>query len=196
MHRPSDGALPAHYTAETALAQSRQVFIELLDHPEGAARDRAYTMLRLAQSGLHAFDRQADQEVYDAMDNAGLDDDAKRTVVLKLHGHPYVQQLLLERCGISPKWLDGKRARFLSRRTRQYGHTPAFTRYAVELLGHDPDAYYMIGVEHRIPEPTPEARAKCVEILSDAGFGTEAVESAMSVLGVPTGGRHPRKRRY
>ncbi len=96
MHRPFDGAFPAHYTAETALAQCRQVFIELLDHPEGIARDRAYTMLRLAQSGLHAFDREAGQELYDAMDNAGLDDDAKRTVVLKLHDHPYVQQLLLQ----------------------------------------------------------------------------------------------------
>ena len=49
MHRPFDGAFPAHYTAETALAQCRQVFIELLDHSEGHARDRAYTMLRLAR---------------------------------------------------------------------------------------------------------------------------------------------------
>jgi hypothetical protein len=48
MHRPFDGAFPAHCTAETALAQCRQVFIELLDHREGTARDRAYTMLRLA----------------------------------------------------------------------------------------------------------------------------------------------------
>lgn len=72
------------------------------------------------------------------MDNAGRDDDAKRTVVLKLHSHPYIQQLLLQRCGISPRWLDDKRARFLSRRTRQYSHTPAFTRYAVELLGPRP----------------------------------------------------------
>ncbi len=117
MHRPFDGAFPAHYTAETAVAQCRQVFIGLLDHPEGHARDRAYTMLRLAQSGLHAFDREAGQELYDAMDNAGLDDDAKRTVVLKLHDHPHVL-LLLQRCGISPRWLDGKRARFLSRQTR------------------------------------------------------------------------------
>ena len=195
MHRPFDGAFPAHYTAEAALAQCRQVFIELLDHPEDHARDRAYTMLRLAQSGLHAFDREAGQELYDAMDNAGLDDDAKRTVVLKLHDHPYVQQLLLERCSISPRWLDGKRARFLSRRTREYGHTPAFTRHAVELLGHDPDAYYMIGVEHRIPEPTPEAMAKCVGRLLDAGFSPESIETAMSVLGVPQGGRHPPKRR-
>ena len=127
MHRPFNGTFPAHYTAETAVAQCRQVFIELLDHPEGHARDRAYTMLRLAQSGLHALNREAGQELYDAMDNAGLDDDAKRTVVLKLHDRPYVQQLLLQRCGISPRWLDGKRARFLSRRTRQYGHSPAFT---------------------------------------------------------------------
>ena len=169
--------------------------IELLDHPEGTARDRAYAMLRLAAAGLHAFDREAGQELYDAMDNAGLDDDAKRTVVLKLHGHPYVQQLLLQRCGIGPRWLDGKRARFLSRRMKQYGHTPAFTRHAVKLAGHDPDAYYMIGVEHRIPEPTPEARDKCVDVLLDAGFSPEAVETATSVLGVPRGGRHPPKRR-
>ena len=40
MHRPFDGAFPAHYKAETALAQCRQVFIELLDHPEGSARGR------------------------------------------------------------------------------------------------------------------------------------------------------------
>ena len=53
----------------------------------------------------------------------------------------------------------------------------------------------MIGVEHRIPEPTPEAKAKCVGSLLDAGFSPEAVETAMSVLGVPQGGRHPPKRR-
>ena len=103
MHRPFDGAFPAYYTAETALEQCCQVVIELLDHPEGTARDRAYTMLHLAQSGVHAFDREAGRELYDAMHNAGLDDDAKRTVVLKLHDHPHVQQLLLQRCGISPR---------------------------------------------------------------------------------------------
>ena len=72
-------------------------------------------MLRLAQSGLNAFDREAGRELY----AAGMDDDTKRTVVLKLHDHPHVQQLLIQRCGISPRWLDGKRARFLARRTRQ-----------------------------------------------------------------------------
>ena len=45
-------------------------------------------------------------------------------------------------------------------------------RYPVERLGRDPDAYYMIGVEHRIPEPTPEARAKCVE--RPAGRGLQS----------------------
>ena len=195
MHRPFDGAFPAHYTAETALEQCCHVVIELLNHPEGTARDRAYTMLHLAQSGVHTFDREAGRELYDAMHNAGLDDDAKRTVVLKLHDHPHVQQLLLQRCDISPRWLDGKQARSLSRRMRQYGYSPAFTRQAVELLGHDPDTYYMIGVEHRIPEPSPEARAKCVESLLAAGFSPEAVETAMSALGVPPGGHHPPKRR-
>ena len=38
MHRPFDGAFPAHYTAETALAQCRQMFIELLNHPAEPAR--------------------------------------------------------------------------------------------------------------------------------------------------------------
>ncbi len=74
-----------------------------------------------------------------AMHAAKLDDDANRTAVPKLHNHSHVQQLLLK-CGISPKWLDGKQASFLSRRTRQCGNTPAFTRYAFEILGHDPDA--------------------------------------------------------
>lgn len=152
-------------------------------------------MLHLAQGGLHAFDRHAGQGVYDAMDNAGLDDAAERTVVRKLHDHPYVQQRLLQQCGISPRWLGGERARFLSRRTRQYGHTPAFTRYAVELLGHDPDTYYMIGVEHRMAEPTPEVNAKSVDVLLDAGFGLETTESAMSVLSVPPSGHQPPKRR-
>ena len=53
----------------------------------------------------------------------------------------------------------------------------------------------MIGVEHRIPEPTPETKAKCVESLLNAVFRPEAVETAMSVPGVPPGGRRPPKRR-
>ncbi len=76
----------------------------------------------------------------------------------------------------------------MSTQPREYGHSPAFTRYAVKLLGHNPDAYYMIGVEHRIPEPTPEAMAKCVGSLLEAGFSPEAIETAMAVLGVPGAG--------
>ncbi len=195
MHRPFDGAFPAHYTTEATLEQCRQVFFLPLDHAESPAGDRAYAMLHLAQSGLHAFDRKAGLELYDAMHAAGMDDDTKRTVVLKLHGHPHVQQLLLQRCGISPRWLDGKRTRFLSRRAREYGYSPAFTRHTVAFMGHDPDAYYMIGVEHRIPEPTPEAKARCVQSLLDAGFGQEAIDNAMSILAVPPDGHHPPRRR-
>ena len=55
------------------------------------------------------------------------------------------------------------------------------------IVGHDPDAYHMIGVEHRIPEPTPEARAKCVQRLLDAGSSQEAVETGLATLGVPPG---------
>ena len=85
---------------------------------------RAYTMLRLAQAGLHTFDHEAGRA--DAMHAAGMDDDAKRTVVLKLHDHPHVQQLLLQRCGISPRWLDGKRARPLLFDVRRDCYRQAF----------------------------------------------------------------------
>lgn len=37
MHRPFDGTFPRHYTAEMAVAQCRQLFIELLGHPKGTA---------------------------------------------------------------------------------------------------------------------------------------------------------------
>lgn len=38
MQRPFDGAFPAHYAAETALAQCRQMFIDLLNRPAGPPR--------------------------------------------------------------------------------------------------------------------------------------------------------------
>ena len=195
MHRPFAGAFPARYPAEAAQEQCRDVFIQLLDHPEGSARERAHTMLTMAEDGLHTFDHEVGRRLYDAMHDAGMDDDVKRNVVLKLHEYPHVQQIFLQRCGISPRWLNGKQARSLVRRTRQYGHSPAFTRRVVEFVGHDPDAYYMIGVEHRIPEPTPEARAKCVQSLLDAGSSQEAVETGLATLGVPPGGHHPPEQR-
>ena len=40
----------------------------------------------------------------------------------------------------------------------------------MEITGHDPDTYYMIGTEHRIPEPTPEVRNECVQGLLGASF--------------------------
>ena len=44
-------------------------------------------------------------------------------------------------------------------------------------------------------EPTPEARAECVDVLLDGSFNPEAVESTMSILGVPQDERHPPKRK-
>lgn len=58
----------------------------------------------------HCFDPTAGRKIDEAMRAVETDDAAKRTNALKLHDHPHVQQLLLQRCGIIPRWLDGKRA--------------------------------------------------------------------------------------
>ena len=87
-----------------------------------------------------------------------LDEDAKHTVIMKLHPHPSVGQLLLQRCGKRSKWLTGNGARSLSRLMRHYEFSPAFIRNLVERLGNNPDTYYMIGADYRIPEPSEEAK--------------------------------------
>ena len=194
MHRPFDGASPAHYTAETALAQCRQVFIELLDHPEGPASDRAYTMLLMAEDGLHSFDYEAGRRLQSRMEVAEMEDDAKRTVILKLHPNADVGRLLLQRCGIRSRWLTGNGARFLSRRLREEEFSPAVTRNVLEHLGHDPDTYYNIGADYRIPEPTKDDRARCVQTMRELGFSEERIRAAIATLGVPPGGHHPPKR--
>ena len=117
-----------------------------------------------------------------------------RTVILEFHPHPSVGQLLLQRCGISSRWLTGNEARTLSRRLRHYEFPPAFTRNVIEHLGHDPDTYYMIGADYRIPEPSEEAKANTTQSLLKAGFSDETIESALATLGVPPGGHHPPKR--
>ena len=96
MHRPFDGAFPARYPAEAAQEQCRDVFIQLLDHPEGSARKRAYTMLTMANAGLHTFGHEVGRELNAVLAEAGMDEDAKHTVILNLHDHPHVQQLLLQ----------------------------------------------------------------------------------------------------
>ena len=64
----------------------------------------------------------------------------------------------------------------------------------VEHLGNDPDTYYMIGAEYRIPEPSEEWKANAIQALQEAGFNDETIEDALTTLGVPPGGRHPPKR--
>ena len=77
--------------------------------------------------GLHSFDYDTGRRVHAELDIAGLDEDAKRTFILKLHPHPSVGQLLVQRCGMSSKWLTGNKARSLSRLMRHHEFSPAFT---------------------------------------------------------------------
>ena len=105
--------------------------------PNSSARDRAYNMALMAKVGLHSFDYEVGRQVHAELEAAGLDEDAKRTVILKLHPDESVGQLLLHRCRISSRWLTGNEARTLSRRLRHYEFSPAFTRNVVEHLGND-----------------------------------------------------------
>ena len=145
MHRPFDGAFPTDYPEERAVRQCTEVLYRLMGCPSIPTRDRAYTMLSMVQAGLHSFDYDSGRWVHAELEKAHLDEDAKHTVILKLHPHPSVGQLLLQRCGMSSKWLTGNGARSLSRLMRHYEFSPAFTRNVVELLGNNPDTYYMIG---------------------------------------------------
>ena len=194
MHRPFDGAFPANYPAELAIRQCTEVAQRLVEQPSTDPRDRAYTTLLMAEDGLHSFDYEAGRQVYAYLEAGDIDDDAKRTVILKLHADPNVAQLLLQRCGISSRWLTSNETRTLSRRLRHYDFSPAFTRNVVEHLGHDPDTYYMIGADYRIPEPSEEWKAHAIQALQKAGFSNETIESALATLGVPLGGHHPPKR--
>ena len=194
MHRPFDGAFPADYPAELAIRQCTEVAHRLIGQQSKVARDRAYTMLLMSEDGLHSFDYEVGRQVYAKMEAGDMDEDAKRTVILKLHPDPNIGQLLLQRCGISSRWLTSNEARTLSRRLRHYEYSPAFTRKVIEHLGHDPDTYYIIGADYRIPEPSADAKAHATQALLNAGFTNDRIESALSTLGVPPGGHHPPKR--
>ena len=194
MHRPFDGAFPAHYPEERAIRQCTEVLYRLMGCPSIPTRDRAYNMVLMAEAGLHSFDYDSGRWVHSELGKAGLDEDAKHTVIMKLHPHPSVGKLLLQRCGMSSKWLTGNGARSLSRLMRHYQFSPAFTRNVVERLGNNPDTYYIIGPDYRIPEPSEEAKAQCIEALQQIGFTTQNIQSALSTLGVPPGGHHPPKR--
>ena len=194
MHRPFDGAFPADYPAALAVRQCTEILYRLLGYPNNSARDRAYTMLSMAEAGLHSFDYDTGKWVHTELDRAGLDEDAKRTFILKLHPHPSVGQLLVQRCGMSSKWLTDNKARSLSRLMRHHEFSPAFTRNVVEHLGNNPDTYYIIGADYRIAEPSEEGKDQCIQALQEAGFSDDIIESALSTLGVPPGGHHPPKR--
>ena len=194
MHRPFDGAFPADYPADLAVRQCTEVLYRLMNYPNNSARDRAYTMLSMAQAGLHSFDYDSGRWVNAELERTGLDEDAKHTVIMKLHPHPSVGQLLLQRCGKRSKWLTGNKARTLSRLMRHYEFSPAFIRNLVEQLGNNPDTYYMIGADYRIPEPSKEAKDQCIQALQQIGFTTQNIEIALATLGVPPGGHHPPKR--
>ena len=47
-------------------------------------------MLIMAEDGLHSFDYEVGRKVYADLEEAEMDDDAKRTVILKLHHHESV----------------------------------------------------------------------------------------------------------
>ena len=190
-HRAFDGPFPRGYPINDALEQCREVLIRLTATGSCHARNRAYTMLLMAEACLHSFDRQAGKEIRNVLHNAGLDDDAKRTVLLKLHDNPEVGQLLLDRCGVSPQWLTANRARFLSRHLREHEFAPALARTVVEHAGHNPDPYYMIRSDYRIPEPTPEALEECADALRQAGADDQRIDAALATLGVPSGGHWP-----
>ena len=192
MHRPFDGAFPANYPDALAIRQCTEVLYRLISYPNNSARDRAHTMLYMAQGGLHSFDYDSGRWVNSELEKAHLDEDAKHTVIMKLHPHPSVGQLLLQRCGMRSKWLKRNGARTLSRLMRHYEFSPAFTRNVVELMGNNPDTYYMIGADYRIPEPSKEEKDQCIQALQEIGFTTQNIESALSTLGVPPGGHHRR----
>ena len=194
IHRPFDGAFPPDYPAALAVRQCTEILYRLLGYPNNSARDRAYTMLSMALAGLHSFDYDTGKWVHAELDRAGLDEDAKRTFILKLHPHPSVGQLLVQRCGMSSKWLTGNKARSLSRLMRHHEFSPAFTRNVVEHLGNNPDTYYIIGADYRIAEPSEEGKDQCIQALQEAGFSDETSKAALATLGVPPGGHHPPKR--
>ena len=95
MHRPFDGAFPANYPADLAVRQCTEVACRLLVYPNNSARDRAYTMLYMAEAGLHSFDYDSGRWVNAELERTGLDEDAKHTVIMKLHPNEDVGQLLL-----------------------------------------------------------------------------------------------------
>ena len=94
MHRPFDGAFPAHYPVETVMRHCREVFLRLPECPDGSARDRTYVVLLMAADELRTFSHDEGRHLNEALSKAGMDGQTKQTVILKLHPNPSVGQLL------------------------------------------------------------------------------------------------------
>ena len=134
MHRPFDGTFPADYPEERATRQCTEVLYRLISYPNNSARDRAHTMVSHG-TGWPALIRLWTQAswVNAELEKAHLDEDAKHTVIMKLHPHPSVGKLLLQRCGMSSKWLTGNRSQDSC--PDDYGtinFSPAFIRNLLE----------------------------------------------------------------
>ena len=170
MHRAIDGAFPARYPQENAIEPRHFVFQQLVEDPDRHARRRALTMLTMAEDGIHTFGCDAGRKVNRMLTQSGMDEDAKRTFIQKLHDDEDVVKLLLQRCGVGLTWIASKHSRTLSRQSRAHRYSPAITRRLVEITGHNPDTYCMTGAEHRIPEPAPEAREECIQGLLGVGL--------------------------
>ena len=155
MHRPFDGAFPADYPA--AARRSGNVQKSCTGYWATQTIPPVIVPTPCCPWQRPACTRSTttpERRVHAELDRAGLDEDAKRTFILKLHPHPSVGQLLVQRCGMSSKWLTGNKARSLSRLMRHHEFSPAFTRNVVEHLGNNPDTYYIIGADYRIAEPS------------------------------------------
>ena len=153
------------------------------------AFDGAFPKHYPAEDGLHSFEHEAGRNVNSALEKAGLDEDAKRAVILKLHPNPKVGQLLLQWCGIIPRWLASNPARSLSRLMRRHEYSTALTRNLLERLGNDLNPYYRIGPNYRIPEPPEEDRAHCVQSMQELGFSEDVIiDGSAPVLELDIGG--------
>ena len=84
MHRPFDGAFPADYPDALAVRQCTEVLYRLMSYPNNSARDRAHTMLYMAEGGLHSFDYDSGRWVNAVLEKAG----PRRGCEAHLHPEP------------------------------------------------------------------------------------------------------------
>ena len=188
-HRPIDGPFPSGYPQQAATEQCSKVLQMLAERPYPHARQRAFTMLLMAEAGLHSFSRQDGKDLRRTMADAQMDEDAMRTVILNLHDDQHIQQTLLNRCGINPRWMTGNPPRTLARRMSDLQFPAAVIRHVIESLGNDTDNCYLIGPSCRIPEPSQRNLHRLIQKLLDQGLSNRSIKQAIATLGIPLNGR-------